>query len=320
MKQRQKTTRLASLLAALALFILAPLALVACGSDEPAPAPAPTPAPTPAPAPDPTPAPSEGTAPSSESSTPAAGQPSPVGGSDTTSEVKTIKIGFCQDFYPTVFISEDGQPDGYDISVFKAIDELLPQYEFEFEGVSQESVLIGLDTGVYEVGLSGFFKNTERVEKYLYPEQNLGGNHLSLVTRKDTTGVKTFADLAARGLKLAPLAPSTGTYTIAKQYNEQHPDAQVDFEANEQVDSAAKYQWLVEGRYDAVFDITDFVGWTTDALKITDQVTINEPFSEIPTWPLFRKDQTELAKAYDGAIAKLRADGVIAELSKKYFD
>jgi L-cystine transport system substrate-binding protein len=243
----------------------------------------------------------------------------PVVGPDTGVEEKIIKIGFCQDFYPTVFLSEDGKADGYDISVFKAIDERLPEYKFEFEGVSQESVLIGLDSGVYEVGLSGFFKNPEREEKYLYPKRNLGGNHLSLVTRKDTTDVKTFADLTAKGLKLAPLAPSTGTYTIAKQYNIDHPDAQVDFEANEQADDTTKYQWLLDGRYGAVFDITEFVNWKTDALKITDQVVVNEPFSAIPTYPLFRKDQTELAAAYDRVMEELKNEGVLSELSTQWF-
>jgi L-cystine transport system substrate-binding protein len=275
------------LLAALSSFLLLS---VACGSEEAAP-------------------PGQGAQAGSAGQPGAAGQP----------EAKLVKIGFCQDFYPTVFISEEGQPDGYDISVFKAIDERLPGYEFEFEGVSQESVLMGLDSGVYDVGLSGFFKNPEREEKYLYPERNLGGNHLALVTRKDTEGIKTFADLAAKGLKLAPLAPSTGTYTIAKSYNDEHPEAKVDFEANEQTDDSTKYQWLLDGRYDAVFDIAEFVGWTTDALKITDQVVINEPFAAIPTYPLIRKDQTELAQAYDKAMAELKNEGVLSELSKKWF-
>lgn len=36
-------------------------------------------------------------------------------------------------YKPYCYIDENGQPAGYELEVLKAIDELLPQYEFEFE-------------------------------------------------------------------------------------------------------------------------------------------------------------------------------------------
>ena len=52
-------------------------------------------------------------------------------------DVKKVLIGIRQDLYPTSYVNEQGEPSGYDIDVIKKIDELLPEYEFEYEAVSQ---------------------------------------------------------------------------------------------------------------------------------------------------------------------------------------
>jgi L-cystine transport system substrate-binding protein len=43
------------------------------------------------------------------------------------------------------------------------------------------------------------------------------------------------------------------------------------------------------------------------------------PYRAIPTYPLFNKNDQALADAYDEAVEQLRKDGVISELSQKYF-
>ena len=42
-------------------------------------------------------------------------------------------------------------------------------------------------------------------------------------------------------------------------------------------------------------------------------------YKGIPTYPIFNKEQKELAAEYDKAIEELRAEGKIAELEQKYF-
>ena len=64
--------------------------------------------------------------------------------SASAGEVQKVLIGIRQDLYPTSYINEQGEPAGYDIDVIKKIDELLPEYEFEYEAVSQEALLTGL--------------------------------------------------------------------------------------------------------------------------------------------------------------------------------
>jgi hypothetical protein len=88
----------------------------------------------------------------------AASQGSPP---DTSSEgsdnVQKVLIGIRQDLYPTSYIDESGKPSGYDIEIIQKVDELLPGYEFEYEAVSQEALLTGLDTGKYAAAVAGFY-------------------------------------------------------------------------------------------------------------------------------------------------------------------
>ena len=50
---------------------------------------------------------------------------------------------------PYDFLDEKGKADGFEIAVLRAVDELLPQYQFVFHGVSDEELLIGTESGKY---------------------------------------------------------------------------------------------------------------------------------------------------------------------------
>jgi len=81
--------------------------------------------------------------------------------------------------------------------------------------------------------------------------------------------------------------------------------------------------WVLEGRYDAFFDIKlsyqkSVVSETGAFHSLADRLSY-VPYKGIPTWPLFNRNETELAAAYDRAIAVLRERGTLAELSVRYF-
>ena len=64
--------------------------------------------------------------------------------STSSGEVQKVLIGIRQDLYPTSYINEQGEPAGYDIDVIKKIDELLPEYEFEYASTETTAPLIFL--------------------------------------------------------------------------------------------------------------------------------------------------------------------------------
>lgn len=234
-------------------------------------------------------------------------------------EVTKIKIAYSQTGKPITYQDENGNATGYDVEVMKLIDEKLPQYEFEFVPTTDDDLLIGVESGKYNVGLKNAFYTDARAEKYIYPKENLGASASGLLIRKEDEGVvKDLSDVAKLGKKLLPIAPQDAQYALVQKYNEANPDNQINVETSETFVVQDGIVWIAEGRYDAWLVIkssynanvvaedgpyhylADKLSWTT--------------FAATKTWPLFNKEQQELADAYDGAIKELKADGTIKDL------
>ncbi len=88
---------------------------------------------------------------------------------------------------------------------------------------------------------------------------------------------------------------------------------------------ADAYAWVLEGRYDAFFDIKlsfEKAVRNEDGPyhQYADKLTWF-PYKGIETYPLIHKSSTneEFAKAYDEAIQELQEDGTISKLSTEYF-
>ena len=52
---------------------------------------------------------------------------------------------------PISWLDDNGNATGYDVEVMKLVDELLPEYEFEFVGTTSDDLLIGVEQGKYHV-------------------------------------------------------------------------------------------------------------------------------------------------------------------------
>ena len=76
-------------------------------------------------------------------------------GSTGSNKVTTLKVAHTQNYVPYDFVDEKGESDGYEVAVLKAIDEKLPDYKFEYTGTSDDDLLIGLESGKYDIGTKG---------------------------------------------------------------------------------------------------------------------------------------------------------------------
>ena len=256
---------------------------------------------------------------SSASSSASSSSTSASADASSNGDVKKVLIGIRQDLYPTSYINEQGEPSGYDIDVIKKIDELLPEYEFEYEAVSQEALLTGLDTGKYKAAVAGFYSNDDRRAKYLFPEECIGGNIIGLAVRKsDEADIKTLEDVAKNNKSVVPIAPTSGMYGIVIQYNAEHPDNQVNLVDAEWTNAADEYKWVAEGRYDVAVASKNVVDDTLTKIGLENDIQFNS-FTAIKTWSLFNPEETELAAAYDKALKELKDDGFISEKSEEYF-
>ena len=242
----------------------------------------------------------------------------------TKTKVRTINVAHTITNVPYDYLDEKGQPDGFELAVLKAVDELLPEYEFKFHGVSDEELLIGTETGKYQVGTKGAWITDERKKKFLIPENPLAASVIGIAFRAENADqIKDLESFARFSGKLIPISPQSAQFSVVQEFNEKHPSNQIKLVPSDVFDIADSYLWVLEGRYDAYFVLK--LSYEKNVIKETgpyhqfaDKLAY-VPYKGIPTWPLFNKKEVELAAAYDKAVQTLKENGTISALSQKYF-
>jgi ABC-type amino acid transport substrate-binding protein len=120
-----------------------------------------------------------------------------------------------------------------------------------------------------------------------------------------------------------PIAPQSAQYAVVEDYNNTHPNNQVKLIPSDVFVISDAYSWLIEKRYDAFFDIKlsyltqvaeEGAAWHRYASRLSYL-----PYRAIPTYPLFNRNEQDLADKYDAAIETLRANGTLQTLSRQYF-
>ena len=239
-------------------------------------------------------------------------------------KVRTINVAHTVTNVPYDFLDEKGNADGFEIAVLKAVDELLPEYEFKFHGVSDEELLIGTESEKYQVGTKGAWITEERKKKFLIPQNPLAASVIGIAFRAENKNqIKDLESFAKFSGKLIPISPQSAQYSVIQDFNEKNPSNQIKLVPSDVFDIADSYLWVLEGRYDAYFVLK--LSYEKNVLKesgpyhqFADKLAY-VPYKGIPTWPLFNKKEVELAAAYDKAVQTLKENGTISALSLKYF-
>jgi L-cystine transport system substrate-binding protein len=238
------------------------------------------------------------------------------------SSVRTVKVAYDQASKPISWLDDNGNPTGYDVEVMKLVDELLPEYEFEFVGTTSDDLLIGVQQGKYHVGVKNAFWTDERTKNFIYPEEFLGLSSIGLVLKKENEHIKSLSDFATNGMTLAPIAANNAQYTVIDEYNQKNPDNPVQLEAGDQF-SVDVIQWVNEGRVDGGISIEgpfekQVIAEDGPYHNLIDEVVYNE-FDVIKTWPLFNLNEADFATAYDEAIKQLKEEKKLNELSEEFY-
>lgn len=243
----------------------------------------------------------------------------------SSDKVTTLQVAHTQNYVPYDFVNDKGESDGFEVAVLKAVDDKLKNYKFEYTGTSDEDLLIGLESGKYDIGVKGAWYTEERAQKFVIPDQAIGASVIGFAVRKaDENKYKDIDSFAKAGGKLVPISPQNAQYNAIQEYNKKakHP---IELKESESFSVADAYAWVLEGRYDAYFSIKlsfeEAVQKEDGAYhQYADQLTWF-PYKGIETYPLIHKNDTNkaFAKEYDKAIKELQKDGTIAKLSEKYF-
>lgn len=219
----------------------------------------------------------------------------------------TIIVGLEGDWAPWSFVDENDELMGFDVEVARAIAEKLG-VEAEIIPGEWDGLFAGMDAGRYDMVVNGVEVTPERTEKYDFSDP-YAYIRTALIVRGDNEDIKTFEDL--KGKKTANSIAST-YMNLAEEYGATCYGVDTLDETLTMV-----LQGRVDATLNAIVSYTDYLAQHPDAnLKV---VATTEDASNVAI-PMRKGDETaSLLEAVNKAIAELHEEGVISELSIKYF-
>lgn len=219
----------------------------------------------------------------------------------------TIIVGLEGDWAPWSFVDENDELMGFDVEVARAIAAKLG-VEAEFIIGEWDGLLPGMDSRRYDIVVNGVEVIPERAEKYNFADP-YAYIRTALIVRGDNEDIKTFEDL--KGKKTANSIAST-YMNLAEEYGATCYGVDTLDETLTMV-----LQGRVDATLNAIVSYTDYLAQHPDAnLKV---VATTEDASNVAI-PMRKGDETaSLLEAVNKAIAELHEEGVISELSIKYF-
>jgi cystine transport system substrate-binding protein len=228
---------------------------------------------------------------------------STAAGSEGSAEV--LRVGTEGTYSPFTFHDpETNELTGYDVDVITAIAERMGR-EVEFSEVPFDAIFAGLEAGRYDVIANQVSLTDERLETYDFTAPYTVSTG-AIVTRSDDDSVSGLADLAGK----TSAQSSTSNW------------AAVATEAGAQVEAVEGFTQAVtllqQGRVDvtinddlAVLNYLETTGDTSIRIAASTDGETEQAFALLKG--------SELTAEVDAALAELRADGTLAEISDEWF-
>ena len=207
---------------------------------------------------------------------------------------------------PWTYHDENDVLTGFDIEIGALIAEGLG-VQPDFQEVPWESILVGVDTGAFDIACNGVGYTEERAEKFFFTTPYVYTEAV-LVVRKDNEDIKSLDDLKGKKTSNSP----NSTYALKAE----EMGASVDY-----VDTLGETMMMViDGRVDATINakgsVDDYLSEHPDAEIKVVQVFAGEPVC----YPIKKGEDAEtLLDAINAILEELRTSGKLAELSVKYF-
>lgn len=228
---------------------------------------------------------------------------------DAIAEDGTISVGSDTTYAPSEFLAEDGETViGFDVDLFTLVAQKLG-LDAEFETAPFDNIIAGVGSGRYEVGVSSFTINPERLAEATMVSYFSAGTQWSTRTGNPDdvdpddacglsvavqTGTVQVEDLTARSEECT----AAGEEAIDIQQFESQADA-----------TAA----IVSGRVAAGLADSPVMAYavsqTNGQLELLGDIYDSAPYGYVVP-----KDQTEFAEALSQAVQSLIDDGTYTEV------
>lgn len=225
-------------------------------------------------------------------------------------KVKKLYVGVGNAYKPYCYIDEKGKPAGYELEVLKAIDELLPEYEFVFEATEFASLFSSLSQKKYDVIAQQIEYNPDRAAKYEFTKETYTTFVTYITVPERVQGINSLEDVAG---KTAIESPGDNGIWYLEKFNKEHPGKEIKIDIV-RVSTDESVAGLNSGRWDFAVrtkrDVEELNEKYNAHLKI-----VGEPIQKSSTYFLFQKGNTKLRDDFDNAIRQLKASGKLRQIS-----
>lgn len=219
----------------------------------------------------------------------------------------TIKVGLEGTYPPFSFLGADGKLAGFEVEFAQALAQAMG-VKVQLQATPWAGILAALESKRLDVVINQVTISDERKKKYDFSQAYTVSGIQALVKKKDADRFKAAKDLSGQKV-------GVGLGTNYEQWLKANvPEAIV----KTYDDDPTKIQDLLVGRTDAI--LIDRLAALEMVTKTKGTLAVSGPaFSRLESGVALRKGEPELLAAINKAIDKMRADGTLATLSKKYF-
>ena len=201
---------------------------------------------------------------------------------------------------------------GIDAEVAQAIADKLGM-ELEIVDIEFDSIITGVQTGKYDMGMAGMTVTEERKQSVDFSTSYATG--IQSVIVKEDSEIKSVDDILAKdaAYKVGVQLSTTGDIYITDDLGDAAKDRVVEYQTGNDAVAA-----LSSGKVDAVVidnePAKSYVAAST-GLKILDTEYVSEDYAIC-----FAKDNTELKDKVNGALEELIKDGTVKTIVDKYIN
>jgi L-cystine transport system substrate-binding protein len=237
------------------------------------------------------------------------------GQSQNNTQRTIVRVGTEGAYPPYNFVDSSRKVDGYDMAVIRAVEKLLPEYQFEFVPTAWDGIFTALEGGSFDLIASNIAWRAEREQKYYLSTVPYLWSGSQLVFKAGRTDIRSLRDL--NGKKVAA-GVGTATTTQLEEYIGK-TGAPIEIVYTDGNIATALLE-IDTGRVDATISSIITTQLVADSLGIkVDGSTISE---WEPSSIHFLFSKTEKGRNYrdriDSVISQLHANGVLAALSREY--
>jgi polar amino acid transport system substrate-binding protein len=224
--------------------------------------------------------------------------------------VKTLIVGFDQNFPPYGYVGEDGEYTGYDLELAAEAAKRM-ELEIVYQPIDWDAKDLELDSGTIDCIWNGFTMNN-REDKYTWTEAYKGAGQVFLLAAD--SGVTDYSGL--KGKVVAVQTDSAGLYAIQDEENKDLLDSFKELLVIPQYNEA--FMELESGAIDAIILDIDVAKYQIEGKE--DKYLILDEFLQKEEYGVgFKLGNTELRDKVQVVLDEMAKDGVFAELSEKYF-